>query len=558
MQFILGLGKRFCLDSHELKHFCRFFEGNIMARLYFLLFIFALMPLNTAQALDINQQGADQLKSAFQNLLDYQKTTNDAMGSVLLEYQGDLTVQQEATYYSVTFPHIFVKVPPMSGVDEDAIGTFDVGVIKVNAMPDEKAGYWKTIITLPSTMTLKGKTPEEDFSVSFADQKSIALFNEALGYFTKMDLNISGITFKSAGADVGVNVGGFQIYTKLEDQGNNTFTGPGHVLLSNLNIAPPEEKGNANIGELKGSFSFTDIQMPTLKEYQEKILKHSKTFKSLQNIEQTDEDAPVNGTDIIGMITDLYDFDMGGFTFEYSAKDININSDLDNEFRQFDTLRIGAASLGMGLENVQTEAGSLAITGGYDTISVTPADPEYSDVMPQSMNVNIKALNLPYGTLSKVATNTVNAIATDPQTAQMAGLGVLMRLPAILAQANTQIVVEKNGAKNSIYDFSLNGKVLTDLSAMTGFTAQFNAVFEGLDTLYAITQKNAANEDSDNAWKFEEMSQKLERLKAVGKAQSGPNGKPAYGYKIEATPDGKLLVNGQDATTVFSPAPAPQ
>ncbi len=529
-----------------------------MARLKYLLFVLALIPLSSANANTINQQGADKLKEHFQALLDYQKTVNEALGSVRVEYQGELTVTPEQTYYAAVFPRILIKGPAIEGVpDSDA--AFDIGVIKINAAPDEKPGYWKTVMTFPSKMTLIGTKPEENFSILFKEQKSIGLFSGALGYFTKTDINLSDITFEAGGQDIGINIGGIQAYMKMEENedGENRFSGPGHLLMNNLSIVPKEQGETVNVGELKADFVMNNFQMPTLKEYQDKIMKHVDTFKSLQDM-SPEEEEELSGTEIMDMILDLYEFDMDGFSFTYSAKDVNIASDTNNQFRAFDTLKVGSAALGFGFDQIQSDAGSLDIIGNYQTVKITPEDPEYKDVIPQSVNLNIKASKIPYGQLTKIATNTAKAIAADPQSAQMAGLGVIMRLPAILAQAGTQVDVVNNGAKTSLYDVSLNGQVLTDLSALTGFTAQFKAVFEGLDALLSVAKKNASNPDSKNKANFEQMSQTLESLKAVGKAEQGPNGKPAYGYEIQATPDGKFLVNGQDAQTVFSPAPPPQ
>ncbi len=548
MQFILGHGKSFCLNSLKHEYFYISLKGKIMSRLKYLLFAFILIPINAAQASQINQQGADKLKSYFQELLDYQKTINDALGSVQIEYKGELIVKPESTYYSATFPQILIRAPKVEGVPDDGT-VFDMGVIKINAIPDEKEGYWKTIITLPSKMTLKGKTPEEDFSVLFKDQRSIALFSEKIGYFTQLNMSFSGIKFQSANQDVGIDIGGLQIYFKMEDKGDGFFSGPGHLLISDLNIAPPQEKETISAKELKVNFTANKMKMPTLKEYEDRILNFAKTLESMQN--KTAEE--VKGTDILNTIMDMYEFDLEGFTIKYNIKGFEITSDTNQKSRDFDSIYLGSAFIGLGFQGVKSESGSMSIESGYDTIKISPSDPEYKDIIPQNVNLNIKANKIPYGSLTKIATNTAKAIATDPNSAQMAGIGVLMRLPALLSQAGTEISVENNGVKNKIYNLTLNGKVLTDLSAMTGFTAKFTALFEGLDAILAIAKKNAANKDSKNASNFEQMVTKLEGLKAVGKAQKGANGKPAYAYDIQATPEGKFLVNGQEASTIFTP-----
>ena len=55
------------------------------------------------------------------------------------------------------------------------------------------------------------------------------------------------------------------------------------------------------------------------------------------------------------------------------------------------------------------------------------------------------------------------------KNAQMVGLSVLMRLPALLSQAGTKIIVKDNGIQGQIYDFGLNGSLTTDITAMMEF-----------------------------------------------------------------------------------------
>ncbi len=520
-----------------------------MSRLKYILFAFILIPLNTAQATEINQQGADRLKSYFQKLLDYQKNINDTIGSVQIEYKGELTVKPQSTYYTATFPHIFIKAPKIEGVPDDS-AVFDVGVIKINAMPDDKKGYWKTVITLPSKMTLRGKDPNDDFSVLFKDQRSIALFSEKIGYFTKLDMNISGIKFQSSNQDTGINIGGLQIYSKMEDQtGAGLFSGPGHLLISDLNIAPPQELETIRAKELRVDFTAQDMNLPTLKEYEDKILKHVETLNSLQG---SDIDN-VKNTDILDMIIDMYSFDLNGFSLGYSLKGFSLTSKSKDASKKSSSVNLGSAFLKFGFGDIKSETGKMFIKTGYDKLEILPIDPEYKDIMPQNINIDIKALKIPYGALTKVVTNTAKAIAANPDSAQMAGIGVLMRLPALLSQAGTKISVEKNSIKNEIYNITLDGKILTDISAITGFKAQFKAIFGGLDNLISVAKKHAANKNSKNSTNFANIASGLENIKSAGKKQKGSKGKDVYVYDIKATPEGKFLINGKESSTVLAP-----
>lgn len=517
----------------------------------YLLFTLTFFSINTAHAQEINDRGAQKLKSSFQEFLNYQKSVNEAFGSARVSYEGELSVTQEPEYYTITFPHIFVKGPEAKTEGEDPV--FDMGVIVINAVPDEKPGYWKTILTLPSKMTLSDDTNEGDtpFSITFEEQRSIALYNDELGYFTKMDLNLSGIGFETADSDVDMNIGGIQLYMKMEEQKNGRFSGPGHFLFNNLSFTPAQEEGALNIGEFKMDFSINDFKFPSLKNYSEKILKHQSTLQSLNNLEGDIEE--VNGKGVIDMIYDFYDFDMDGFSFAYSMKDLNFDADTSNEDINFEKLHIGSALMGVSVEGLKSDAGNLGLKWNFDSFKTTPEDQDLKTIVPQELNINIEAQKVPFKSLSDIANNTVQAIAQDPGSMQMAGLGVLMRLPAILSQSGTQIIINGNKASNEIYDLSLNGEIATDLSSFIGFSARFEALFEGLDALLNIANDKASDEESAMAAEFQNIAEALTQLKSIGNPQKGPNGKSAYNFIFETTPQGQFTVNGQDAATAMSP-----
>ena len=511
-----------------------------------LIFCVSLVPLH-AKAVEINEQGAQTLQKSFQNLLDYQKTINEAFGSVRVMYDGDLTVSQEEGYYAITLPHIFLQSPTVENHTEDMV--FDMGVITVNAMPDEKPGYWKATMAFPSQMTMSDKTPNnanDDFTVTFGEQETMAIFNDKLGYFTKMNVNLSDIGFKAGEKDPGISVGGIQLYTNLSEENGDTFSGPGHILFSDLLIGPPEQKNTVKMGELKLDFTMNGFKLPTLQEYQQKLLKHAATFQSLNKLEEDGNTEAIDGENLINMITDLYDFDMDGFSFQYNIKGLDVSMNDKEKPEDIKSVKIESAFAGMGLNGLKAPKGTLSIKSGYNNVAVLPEIPEQKSLFPQNVNFDIEAKNIPYNTLTELAQTTGKSIAQNPESAQMVGLGVLMRIPALLSQSGTEIVVKNNGIENETYAINLDGKIITDLTALMGFSAKFKAVFEGIDNLINIYEKNENLENMGDTDKI------LKTLKSVGTEETGPNGKPAHVFVLETTPEGKALINGQDATTLFA------
>ncbi|MGH1377531.1 MAG: hypothetical protein ACRBB3_01800 [Alphaproteobacteria bacterium] len=524
-----------------------------MLRLAQILILTLLLPQNVMAA-KTNAQDAQKLKTSFENILAYQKDVNEALGSVKVIYKGDLNVTQESEFYTITFPHIILESPETQSDEtatEETNETFDMGVISINAMRDDKnPGHWKTVWSMPSSMTLKDNT-DEDFTIEFGGQNIIALFDEQLGYFTKMNLNLSDISFKVGDEDVGASIGNTQLYANLEKNDSGNFSGPVNFVISNLLIAPPEEEGIIKTEEIKIASDVTDMELPTLSEYKEKLLSHANAFKSLENAQDPSKSDDIEPTEIFDMVFDMYDVGLAGISVNYSLKNMDISIDPNEEGRKFDTLKIGSAFLGFGSNDVNTEKGSLNIGIGYDGIDIKTQEPDdvFATILPTQTNLDIKAENIPFQSLYQMTKNSAKAIATNPQSANGVGFGFMMKLPAILSQANTKLVVKNNGAGNETYDISLNGEVATDITALMGFSAKFIAVFNGLDDLLSKIPT-----DTDN---FEAASiiQQLKHIKSVGKPGKGKDGKTSYTYELEATPQGEFTLNGQDTREISAQPP---
>ncbi len=529
-----------------------------LVALFMLLALSALFPTYT-HAQTTNDQEAQRLKASFQRLLDYQKNINEALGSVDVTYDGELTVTRQPTYYTLTFPHIYLSskiLPEATGEEatKPAKQVVDIGKITINAMADEKPGYWKIVLTIPENITvydaLKKSGDPDLFSLNIGEQRSIALYSEKLGYFTKLDMNMSKIDFLVGGQETGVNMGGIQFYTKLEEQDNGKFSGPGHFLMNNLHIDPPDQDAQVAIEELKLGFHVGDMVLPSIEEYQQRILKHKETINSLQSIENSKEGTEdISAQNVFDMLSDMYNFDVDSVSFDYSAKNISVKD--TNSDEETKTIHIANGSFGAGASGLKSDKGSLNIDFDYEGFKTTPEIPEINDLVPQNFKINLEAGNVPYTTLSDLANNTFQSITQNPEAAQMAWLGVVMRLPAIISQAGTQIMVDQNNISNHIYDVTLDGKIATDLSSVTGFSAKFKLLFEGLEALLNVSQKHASKENTTNSDEYKKLIPTLEKLKQIGQPTTGKNDQPAYSYDIELDPQGSLTINGQDAQTVL-------
>ncbi len=514
-----------------------------MSRLILSLFVLVMIPA-TSYAAQINEAGAQKLKTVFQDILDYEKIVTDNLGGIELVYDGELTVDMHEDYYTVTTPNILIREEGNTDM-QDAL---TIGTFAINAMPDEKEGQWKTVITIPSSF--KFAEEEESFEFIIGKQNIVAILDDRLSYFTKINLNISEIEMKRNGEKFDIlELGSLQFYTNLNEVDQGIYSGPGHFTVTDIYIDDPSEfnTNTYKIGEFRFDMDMNKVKLPTLQEYQAKFEKHAQTFKALNN---GDENLDPNA--LTEMFVDLYSMEMDGMSFGYNVKDIVDTANPNDENREYDTLSIASATMGMGFDGLTQEKGSLNINFGYDGFKISPMEEFRTATMPEDTNIDIRAVNIPYQSLIQMAQTTMASIAEKPESANMAGLGILMRLPAILAQSETQIVVENNGLKNDTYSFDLNGKVMTDLESMIGFSAKFKGLFKGLDALSAIveTETQKANPQEEHQWY--ELFTFLTKLKTIGVKEETTNGEPAYGFNFETTPQGQMMLNGQDAMTIFS------
>lgn len=518
-----------------------------------LIALLLLFPISASATAPIDDAGAQRLKSSFQNIITYIDTVYGANGlggpEPLMKFEGELTVVPQNTYYSVTWPHMYYQEP--SG------GKIDLGVIAFNAMPTDKPGYWKMSMALPAAYSFAGPDGTQ-VKINIGAQNAVGLFKEDLGWFIKLDANYENITIDGAeDALKTFRIGSVKISSDFAEDPEGSLTGPAKVAFKDLLIEPQDEDISIKFGDLGFDYSIRKLKPPSLIAYQEKIVKHAETLKALRRSEDDAASVPddVDGKAVMDMLFDLYSFDLDGFDFRYRAENMEIasNNPENPDFRNFSLTK---GHFGFGVDGLKSERdGTLSMDARYEGLAFEPLDPDYGGAIPQDVYIGIRAEKIPVQIISSLAQNTITAISTEPQMAQMAGLGFAMKLPAILSQAGTQIVVEDNFIKGALYNASLNGKLTADINAVSSAVGKFKGLFEGLDALYALATKNAANPDLDDAQSFADLVKTLDMIKAFGKPATGPNGKPAYAYEIELTPQGQFLINGQSMGNAPEAAP---
>ena len=505
----------------------------------------------------ITEDQVQGLKKGLQDFLDYQRDVNQTYGSVIVQYDGDLSLVQNGDMLNVTLPKITLK-----GIKEGDQNV-ELGVITANAVPDEKPGLWKMSLTLPGAIKVT-EAGEPDFTVNIAGQSAIGVFHQALGYFTKFDLNLMNVTANENGQDLGFNLAKFAGNINLEESADGLLSGPTYIHLEDM--ALKDEDSYFKIGKIALDGSIDKMKPISLQAYKEKVMKHKDTFEVLAKLEQSKEgDDAVEGQKVVDMLFDLYDFSMEGFNGRLSVENVDIETRPSAEEpvegvektvpEEPEKFRLANASIGMEFSGMGGDSGMMKTSFGYAGATMLPMDPQYDGIMPTDMNFTLSNEKLPMKSLYALLRNTATSATQNPEMASMAGMGLLIKLPALLAQAGSTLSISDTFVQGGLYKASLDGKLLTDLAALTSFTGKFDGVFDGLDELLTKLKTNEKAEDSYNPEEYAELAATLEQIKSYGKAQSG-GARSAYTYAMELTADGRILVNGKEVTFGSEEGPA--
>ena len=501
-------------------------------------FSFFILSFHASASSNANADMAT-LKKIFQDMLDYQKDVSKIYGEeVTLNYDGEITVTQQEGYYAIALPSI--SISGFEDINQTEKSVLDIGVININAIRGEEAGTWKTMFNLPSSYELKDSSGV-DFIIKIGSQTNAGLLVEKLGYFTKLDMKLNDITMFIGEEKLDIAMSNISLLQNLSSTDGIRYSGP-TTFSANDFVMSAEEGDTVKLGKIGADVTFNDIVLPSLQDYKAKVLKHQEAFASLAD---TGNQESIDDQAIMAMFMDLYDFDLDGLSFQYSVNDFSLHNKDTNDHFEF-----ASGVFGIDIEGLMKETGSTGLIFGFQGVQSTDEEPEYKDIMPRNVNLAIRAKNIPVTQLSELASTTMDSISTNPEMAQMAGLGVLMKVPMLLSAAGTTIEISDTFASANAYNTTLSGQAKADMAAITNITADLKSVFAGLDNVLAIAEQYKGAENEYGMY-YTQLADTLVKLKSVGVATKTSDGKPAYEFNFKVEPDGKMTINGHDANMLM-------
>lgn len=483
-----------------------------------------LFPAQQAFAAKINAEGAAHLKGIFENTIAAYKT--DGAG-----YEGDVIVEPAGGYYAVTMPYLKITLPDGKLVD---FGMTSMNLAPYDT-PDNKPGRWKVTMALPNPITVYDHAGGAAvLTVDIGAQKYAALWDENIGLYYKIDSDFSDIKIRNQQQTLAIDIPHVKMLGNLEEDAQKRWSGPMQLVLENPSFsltdptAPqtPFAKGSA------ARLSVTDA----FKSYD------AAAVKNLMQERQGDDKA----NNILSAVSSAAD----GFDINIQVSDLHLSKTglVKSPDNLLTEIAVKNAEMSVGFDGLMAESGNMHIVNAFDGLTITPSPARTDAVRPESARIDIKAHDIPFKSLTDLATTTFEASTANPGMAQMGILSLVMKVPALLSQAGTKIEIKDNFVAGKNYRATLGGEVVADITALNSALINLRMMFAGLDAL--ITALDSLEDTPENT-RYRQAIPMLKNLKNSGRA-----GTETGSYEFEFTMDkqGNMLINGRDINTLDAPA----
>lgn len=504
---------------------------------------FCLLLPGTLWAQNINDEGAQKLKSLFEGMLN-----GPIVGDISLQKDGDITIEPLDDYYAITLPHLKITYPNGAYLS--------LGMISINATPDDVPDQWKMSFALPTPIVTLNAQGKEITRMDIGAQQGTGIWSPDIG-FSKLDSTYKDIMITGTQNAYKISIPFFQIRQNLTQDENQKWSGPAYILLKNIDMNFMKLDSSAHLGELRADFMLDQYNPAAEQKYKDTL--QSISTRMQEQIEnqkkgQSLEPGPLE-QDMLKLQNAMLDFFLNwgnGFKMTSTVSDFSAQGPAGTT-NENSTLHLDKGTLALEMDGMLSDTAFWGIKINHQGFSTDAFPEKYTDFTPSDLNLNIMMKDIPVKDLSALAQNTLQGIQKNPDMKQMATLSLLMKAPAILSQAATTLEIKDSYASNATYKATLNGQVKADMSALNSATGQGKATIKGLDSLLDKAKALASDPEEKRAEDFEKLAGMLKQIKTLAKIETVEN-IPLYVLEFLMDAQGQMLLNGQD---IKQAAPAP-
>lgn len=496
-----------------------------MTRLTMLFALLILACVPSARAAEINDAGAAHLKGVFTGLFDYQQKVAAATKGRQFKYEGEVSVEPAGTYYAVTLPHVTVVYP-----DGEWLA---VGMVSINAAPAGQPGQWKMSIALPTPMTLYDKVGNIVRETHIGSQQAAGLWREDIENFSKLDARYQNITIDDKIANYNVLIPRAAVTYNLAQGENGRWSGPVDLAMSDIQ-ASFEKTGTAmTIASARMRMGVSQLDPAITRDYKTKV-------QALLETDPKIADKNSSGAHALGlynMMLDVMTQAMDGMSAQYELSGITLARTEEGKTISQD---IASVKAGASLDGLLKNSVNLHLQFLMSGLTSSSAN----TLLPRETNIALKVEKIPLREIAELGKSTLQVSLQQPDMAQMAGLMLLTKIPAVLSKNGTTISIPQNYIGNDSYRIDLDGRALADSTAVNAMTAQASMGIMGLEWLMTTLQNQPL--EAKRAENRNSLLEKLNWFRQQAKVEKTATGADRHVVNLEMTKEGKVLLNGKE------------
>lgn len=506
-----------------------------MPRLGVFLSLFLLL-LNSPAYAEVNKEGAAHLQKIFQDIVDYQESVSSASDKGQIVFEGAVKVEPAGDYYAVTLPYASMAYPDRSRLQ--------IGMISINATPHEKPGQWVMSMAVPTPLIRLDAAGKKIFQIDIGKQGAAGIWNEQLEQFVKLDARYQGVSGRSFDGAFTILLPEIRALYDLQQDAGGTWSGPGEITASNVSVDINNGKGTAHLDEAKLRVDIKAYNPAAVRAYKD----------NLAALIESGLQPEVSGSHVLGvynMFFDLISQAADGIGTHYGISGLSISRQKAPPPATPEKVEIKQAHLTFDASGLRGNRGKLSLKLGMNGLKETPL-PADGELSPEFANLDILIENLPLQDITTLGKNTLQGALANPEMSKIIGMALLMKIPALLSQAGSTITLSDNRFGNASYEAKLDGKIAADISALTGATANIKAIIRGLDKWIALLEKQAAKPETENPEQVQNLLKQLKFAKSVAREEKNADGQTLHVLEFVMSPDGQMLINGQDAKPLLT------
>ena len=460
---------------------------------------------------------AQELRGIFDRMIERSKSD-----SATLKYTGDTSVEDAGSYYAVTMPHASFE----TGTD-----VIDIGIFAINASPHTEAGQWKMSIATPTPIVARDKKNGEMIKLHIGAQKAAGLWDDARNTFLKFLGEYNDIRIEDNAGELDATVSKVHISNNLTIDDNAGLRGKSLMKVDNILFNTANKTANETTKiQLDSAHLSAELRGVNRVGIKNSIAEIAQLTQSKDKVKQDQITKIV--TDIIGHVGD-------GMSGRYQIDGLNVIENKAGE--EQDSLSVRTAHYAFDMNGFQQDKAALGFTFGYE-METPPAD---EPLAPTFMALDLKLSNLPLKQLIAMTSNTLGNSADNPEMAQFARMGLLLKVPALLGQNSSQITLSKNKFGNDLYEIMIDGKLRADANALKSAIGNINLAVHGYDNLTREADKIAASNPAQ-ANNIRSKLSWLDRYISYAEISTDAKGRTLHRFNIQLDANGLITINGQD------------